>query len=322
MSTAYRPPPIFIVGVPRSGTTLLAAMINAHRRIGCGNETHFFERLNGAISAYLTDARHWPDRAVSYMSSLDHMGNPLFKLYQVDLADYRARLVASRPTVSAILACFMDARLASTGKARWAEKTPGHLLQLKAIRTYFPASIVICLFRDPRDVALSLLNVPWGTSRFLDGLILWRSYYTYYKNHIQGARHTLTVRYEDLVREPVRTARAVCTFIGEEFDEGMLDTSRSAQDVGAVLEDYKRQASAPADASRAYAWEAALDDAGIALCDRLLRHAVTSLGYPAPTIPDLPEVSVYPFDQCTVAVPSLSENPRCPADKGSALAWR
>lgn len=322
MSAAFRPPPIFIVGAPRSGTTLLAAMINAHRRIGCGNETHFFERLNGAIAAYLTDARRWPDRAVSYMSSLDHMRDPLFKLYDVDLADYRARLVASRPTVSAILGCFMDARLAGAGKARWAEKTPGHLRQFKAIRTYFPGSMVICIFRDPRDVALSLLNVPWGTSRFLDGLILWRSYYTYYRNHIQGARHTLTVRYEDLVREPIHTARAICTFIGEDFDEGMLDTSQSAQDVGALLEDYKRRASAPVDASRAYAWEAALDDAETALCDRLLRHALTSLGYPAPAIPDSLQVSVYPFDQCTLAVPSLSESPRCPADKGSALAWR
>ena len=84
--------PIFIVGVPRSGTTLLAAMLNAHKKIACGNETHFFERLTGAIAAHITSRRHWPDRAESYMASLRHMGLSLFEVYQIDRGDYAERL--------------------------------------------------------------------------------------------------------------------------------------------------------------------------------------------------------------------------------------
>jgi hypothetical protein len=299
MPTIMRPSPTFIVGVPRSGTTLLAAMMNAHGAISCGNETHFFERLTGAVAAHVTDSRHWPGRAINYMTSLHHMGNSLFNLYQIDLKDYSDRLRRTRPAVPAMLGCFMDARLAQTGKSRWVEKTPGHLTRFTMIRHFFPTSHVVCIFRDPRDVALSLLAVPWGTSKFLDGLIIWRSYYNYYKNRIEGDKWTCTIRYEDLVREPARTANGVCRFLGQEFDEGMLDTSRSAADVGGAIEPYKTKVSAPADAARAFAWTDALGDAEVALCDRLLRDALIGLGYPAPSPARTRDVSLYPFERRT-----------------------
>ncbi len=290
MLESKRIPPSFIVGVPRSGTTLLAAMMNAHRRISCGNETHFFTRLDGAAAVYLTNARHWPGRAVSYMRGLNHMGNSLFNLYQIEIEDFAARLARARPAVAAILGCFMDAHLAQTGKSSWVEKTPGHLRRFKLIRSVFPASKVICIFRDPRDVALSLLAVRWGTPRFEDGLIMWRSFYNYYKTHIEGDRATCAIRYEDLVREPARTARGVCAFLGQEFDVGMLETSKSAEDVGSALEPYKSKASEPIDSSRALAWTETLGDADVRLCDRLLGQALVGLNYPAPSLVGAPEL--------------------------------
>jgi hypothetical protein len=162
MSKTSQEPPVFVVGAPRSGTTLLAAMLNAHRRLACGNETHFFEGLSGAVVDHLTDRRHWPRRACDYVSRLKHVGKTMFDLYQVDSEGYATALARERPSISAILTSFMTIHLAQTRKVRWVEKTPGHLKRFRLIREHFPDSPVICIFRDPRDVALSLVRAPWG----------------------------------------------------------------------------------------------------------------------------------------------------------------
>jgi hypothetical protein len=311
MATSVQLPPAFIVGVPRSGTTLLAAMMNAHTRVSCGNETHFFERINGAVAYHLTESHHWPRRAVNYMRGLHHMGISLFDLYGVEVQEYAARLETARPSVPAILDRFMKACLARTGKSRWVEKTPGHLRRFSLIRTYFPTSRVICIFRDPRDVALSLMAVEWGTSRFSDGLVLWRSFYNYYKRYIEGDKLTRIIKYEDLVRAPAETAGAVCAFLGEDFENAMLHTSNSARDAGSEIEPYKKKASEPVDCSRALAWTQTLGEAEVGLCDQLLRQALVDLCYPAPRVAVGSVVSPHLHERRS-ELPNVIGYSRCP----------
>ena len=181
----------------------------------------------------------------------------------------------------------MEARISRTSKARWAEKTPGHLKRFPMIRQYFPLSPVICIIRDPRDVALSLLAVPWGTTRFIDGLILWRSFFNFQMQHIHGDKRTLTVRYEDLVQKPTVTAEVICQFLGEDYDPTMLDTSASSFDVGGSLEPYKKDVSGQIDGSRAFAWRQRLTKEEIALCDTLLRDTLCEFNYHVPCVSDV-----------------------------------
>lgn len=129
------------------------------------------------------------------------------------------------------------------------------------------------------------------------------------------------MRYEDLAREPARTARRVCTILGEKFDEGMLETSRSAVDVGSQIEPYKAKVSAPADASRALAWRQTLGSADVALCDGLLRDALIDLGYPTPGAENSAEVRRSPFEH-GAEMPALLDVPRCPSAEDLELAWR
>ena len=65
--------PVFVVGGPRSGTTLLAAMLAAHPAFDCGPETHCLSRwarLGPRERARILDARDWPERATRYVCSL------------------------------------------------------------------------------------------------------------------------------------------------------------------------------------------------------------------------------------------------------------
>jgi len=283
MTKSMQAPPVFIIGSPRSGTTLLAAMMNAHARLSCGNETHFFDRLTHATCAYITDPRYWPIRACNYIRKLHHIGMSMFSIYQIDFNDYRTALTNERPSMSAILNCFMKIYLSRTGKFRWVEKTPSHLKQFTIIRECFPDSPVICIFRDPRDVALSLMNVTWGVSSFLDGLLVWHSFYEHYMKYITKDTHVLKVKFEDLVRNPLEINKQICGFINEEFDYGMLDTSRAAVDVGSAMEPYKQNVAKPADSGRAFAWINKLPKHDLLLTDRLLRSSLAELRYPFST---------------------------------------
>ncbi len=150
----------------------------------------------GAMVDYLTDGRHWPRRAVDYAGRLAHAGRTIFDLYHVDFLAYSTALANERPSISAMLSCFMETHLAQTGKPRWAEKTPGHLKQFVKIRVHFPDSPFVCILRNPRDVALSLMKVPWSASTFYNGLLVWKSYLEYYKRFMMQDARVLLLRFE------------------------------------------------------------------------------------------------------------------------------
>src|SRR5690606_7190047 len=88
-----RDEPIVIVGAPRSGTTLLAAILASHSRICCGQETHFFSKLgSSAVEEALNDPE-WPRQATVLLASLDLSGQAVHELYGVtreEISDYLA----------------------------------------------------------------------------------------------------------------------------------------------------------------------------------------------------------------------------------------
>jgi hypothetical protein len=72
--------PVFVVGGPRSGTTLLSAMLAAHSAFDCGPETHFlsrWSRLGRRERARILDPGDWPRRASAYVTSLSLGKKPI-----------------------------------------------------------------------------------------------------------------------------------------------------------------------------------------------------------------------------------------------------
>ena len=65
--------PVFVVGGPRSGTTLLSAMLAAHSAFDCGPETHFLSRWSRMAQSErerILDPADWPERATAFVASL------------------------------------------------------------------------------------------------------------------------------------------------------------------------------------------------------------------------------------------------------------
>jgi hypothetical protein len=104
-------------------------------------------------------------------------------------------------------------------KHRWAEKSPVHVRMIDKIFAMYPEARVVFIVRDGRDVAVSIRK------RFGDietGLNRWVDDNRHGLNWSDDPR-VITVRYEDLVKRYDETMPGICKFIGEAFEEGLID---------------------------------------------------------------------------------------------------
>src|SRR5690606_2204568 len=98
--------PIFVVGAPRSGTTLLAAQLAAHSKLSCGPETHFFRWFAQADAAALLQPTTWPAPALDFIGAIryrqfdDQSTAPLIKKYGVTAAQIESALRQMPPSAA------------------------------------------------------------------------------------------------------------------------------------------------------------------------------------------------------------------------------
>ena len=197
--------PIFVVGVARSGTTLLAAMLSSHSRLSCGPETHFFHALDKTPLHELLHPKSWPEQAVEFLFSIHDEKQPVPENFGFNKAEIREYLAGHNPSIQVMLESITRAYMVRQEKVRWVEKTPHHLCFVRLIRQYYPKSPIIRIIRDPRDVALSICAAPWAWAprTFLGALALWRDCYAGSANFFATDTLTYTVKYEDLLESPV-----------------------------------------------------------------------------------------------------------------------
>ena len=157
--------PSLIVGCPRSGTTLLAVMLGSAPRDRGRPGNAFFQRLRAR--GVRVEAQRPPDPVGAALSS-QRIRDLGLRRDQVE-----AHLGTSNPGAGELFIALMRAYSASVGKAKWCEKSPGHLFDLQLIRRLVPDVRAICVVRDGRDVALSLQRMPWRRPSIWMNARLW-----------------------------------------------------------------------------------------------------------------------------------------------------
>jgi hypothetical protein len=250
--------PIFVVGVARSGTTLLSAMLSAHSRLDCGPESRFFARyrhLDVKARERILDPATWPRPAVDFMASLRNQGHPITELFGLTLPEIGTYLGEREPSLSAMLESLTELHARQAGKGRWIEKTPRHLLMAGTLRELWPDALIVRIVRDPRDVALSLARVPFAKESVVGNLVRVDRDDRISGERIEADTRAITLRYEDLVTEPERELRRICAFIGEEYEPAMVDSRETAGNVAAEHEWWKESVSGPLNTSSVGRWQ-------------------------------------------------------------------
>ncbi|WP_377303035.1 tetratricopeptide repeat-containing sulfotransferase family protein [Rhodanobacter umsongensis] len=209
--TPTGPMPIFIVGMPRSGTTLLDRMLSSHSQVTSAGEINDFLRQ-----------LHWvadvPPIGVAGMLAT------LRRIPKMDLAEVGERYLA-------------QTRWRARGRRFYIDKLPVNIQVVPFIRQALPHAPILHMVRDPMDVCFSNFRAMFGNvsaySYDMQALAHYHGLYRRLANewHASLPDAMLDVHYADLVREPAAVLRSVLKHCGLEEEEACLHPERNAAPV-------------------------------------------------------------------------------------------
>lgn len=224
------PTPIFIVGLPRSGTTLLERILGTHTEVASAGEL-----------ADLPKQLRW---------TADQRGHALLDdalLAASDTLDYA--LLGQRYLI--------QAAWRAEDKPRFVDKLPANFMLVGHIRRALPQARVLHLVRGPMDVCFSnyraLFGDAYGYSYDFDSLARHHADYRRLMAHWHAAfpGFVLDVHYERLVADPEAVCREVLDFCGLPFEPACLDHTRNRASVSTLSSAQVRE---PVHARNLDAW--------------------------------------------------------------------
>jgi Sulfotransferase family len=265
--------PVVVLGVSRSGTTLLKQMLDRHPDLAIPTESYFLPQLWD---------RHGerPDRE-AFLADLPRLAR--LRDWNVSVDDVAERLPAT-PTFSAAVQAIYRAYADARGKPRFGDKTPSYMQELDLLERAFPGARYAHLIRDGRDAALSFLALrrkptfnlarPRGVGGFA---VQWR-------REVERARRFGRerlgdrygeLRYEDLVSDPEASLARLCGVLGLEFDPAML-AYHQEPDAG-TLRDHPKLAEPPTPGLRS--WREQLPPRQAEFFEAIAGDLLAELGY-------------------------------------------
>lgn len=215
---ARGPMPV-VVGCPRSGTTLLAVMLDSHPLIAIPPETAFLPSLAALAGKEGLALR----RDFFALLTTDRWGVSNWNDLGIDKDAYWSRLCALQTfSITAGLRVFYGMYADGLGKRLFGEKTPADTNCMPQIEGYLPEARFIHIVRDPRDVVLSLRRTTAGRSVERTARI-WVDMVSLARASATAVGHYHELRYEDLVLAPDAVLRKVCEFLDLDYANRMMD---------------------------------------------------------------------------------------------------
>ena len=209
------PQPIFILGFPRSGTTLIEQTLSVHPRICAGDELPLINDISGLMPRMLASPLTYPEALAELWMGDQRAGLD-------NLRDYYLQKVGQMGILQ-------------PGAAWFTDKMPLNETHLGLIALLFPQSPLIHVIRHPLDVMVSaisnLFTHGFNCSHSLETTAL---HYVRVMDLVQHYRaemalRYLPIRYEEMVEDQEPTIRAILDFVGEDFDPRCLDFHKNSR---------------------------------------------------------------------------------------------
>ena len=257
--------PIFIIGVGRSGTSLLQSMLNSHSDVAFPPETHFIRK---------------------YLSN-DHSLNDVKKYILQDenllnLGVSLPNIIKNSKSLKDVYTSILFEYQSISGKSIVGDKDPKNIEFLKTIYSFFPQAIVIHIYRDPRAVISSRNLAKWSEGRPLwKNILAYRSQFLYGRGIGRSLFNSyIEVKYEDLVLNPEKELNILCDQIGISFENNMLDFFKNSDKVvqGKEIE-WKKNIFKPVMTENIEKWKTNLKKGDIELIEFVLQREMSDLGY-------------------------------------------
>ena len=166
-----------------------------------------------------------------------------------------------------------DAAVPAGGGGVWGDKSPGYLAHLPLLKQHFPRARFVHIVRDARDYCMSMKKAFGKSStrasqRWHDRIAAARAQSAAFPDDYAE------VRYEDLVADPEPALRRLCGFLGVAFEPGMLELSRSPENIGDARGERR------VVASNVEKWRTRMPDRQRKKIERIAGDVLSELGYP------------------------------------------
>lgn len=274
------PPPIFITGMPRSGTTLVSMLLNAHSRVAIAPETHYFRKYvqKGNRRRCLSTPAAFERFAHFFLSGAEIRA---FHFTDREKKDLRQAILSEDRTHASVLEAVLSTYAGKHGKTIWGEKTPDHVYYIEELLKTFPHGRIIVVLRDPRDIGLSLRKVGWHRGNLIQHLTEWKRVVRIARAVRQ--RHPdkiYVIRYEDLLSRTVETTEALCDFLEIGYEPEMVEYHRVAvPNFDVSSEPWKAKNLRPLDTTNRMKWRDEMTPDECAVADRLAGDELVQMGY-------------------------------------------
>ena len=225
--------PLFLVGLPRSGTKLLRGILNNHPKIYIADiETQFLPVWISEWDRY-GDLSNYNAFRKFYKTQL---WLPYFQYKRergcmIDAEKwYKA---CNNYTVAGVFEALIrhDANVKCVSSVIWGDKSPSYVRYISPIAGAFPNAKFIHIIRDVRDYCLSMEKA-WGKNKNRAA--------QRWVDEIDDARHNgstipkryLETRFEDLLTDPEAEVAKMCRFLGVDFDASIIELGKPSENVG------------------------------------------------------------------------------------------
>jgi hypothetical protein len=266
---------VFIGGCPRSGTTLLGAMLGAAPRCVATPESQFKQSIPSDLKV---DWKRGLGRD-DFQRALKK--NFRFKLWGIHPPHSGGAGEMNPQEYREAILSLIDVYALKEGMTDWGvwiDHTPENILEPLTIMKIFPEAKFIHIIRDPRAVAASILKLDWGPDSAGHAARFWAEKLSYGQAlELAYPDQCMRVHFEDIVKSPEETLRSVCDFCGIEFVEGIL-SGGGFRPPAYTKRQHKLIGSGP-DPGRLDAWRSRLDPWEIQDIENIIGGLMEISGY-------------------------------------------
>ncbi len=208
--------PVFIAGMPRSGTTLLHGILCNSGLYFPMPETHFFSHA----------ACGFPEHNLGRKEQ-NKIWRVLTKRARIEVDPQIIYSLGSKKEIFEYVIGIFNKDMAGT----FLEKTPRHVFFYSEILRYYPDAKFICMIREPKNVASSQLTLTAKQNKSVIRTALLYNKIARAILEIRNHRNVLALRYEDLTDETESVLKTVCEFLKIPYNTGMLKDVAAPEEI-------------------------------------------------------------------------------------------
>ena len=267
--------PVFIGGCPRSGTTLLGAMLGAHSRCVATPESIF--TIRPLAARFRQNGNRLSESIIDEV-----LKTWRFRTWDLPVSKQDLAGLFDSSSLAALLEYLVEEYARKRGKLSfdfWIDHTPQNTSYALTLLEHFPDAKFIHLVRDARAVAASVMRVPWGPNTAEFAARSWLSwvFFGLSAETALSGEQILRVKYENLISAPQETLERICAFCGFDFETEMV--KGGGLQVPTYSQWQHRLVGSPPRPERIHAWKNELSRHQVETIEHWTADALLYLGY-------------------------------------------